>query len=131
MTIENVYRENYLIPVECEKNFKQKSGISQIEHLALQEILAEFIIQYEEANFGCVSYDRREDLRGYIRWCEGCVDILDGCYDTYEFEGFLIKSLWMTPNDVIVMSVFEIPENCDDWMSEDYYEFPTRLIRLN
>ena len=133
MYIESVYERRHLLPVECEGNFHRKPELNTIEHIGLEAIAVEFFEQYEREVFGePIDAERRENLRGFMRWCKGSVDILDGYYDTYEFDGYLFEEVWMTDNGVPMLTAYEIPEGReDDWMDCDFRcEFPARLFRL-
>ena len=131
MRIESVYENRYLLPVECEGNFHQKQGLGTIEQIGLEAIAVEFLAQYEIENFGECNAERREDLRNFIRWNADSVDILDGYEDTYEFDGYLFGSVWMTENDIPMLTAYEIPEGCEDWAACDWLcEFPARMFRL-
>lgn len=131
MYIESVYDNRHLLPVECEGNFHQKKSLNTIEHIGLEAIAVEFLARYEEINFGECSAERREELRGFIRWNDGNVDILDGYYDCYEFDGFLFESVWMTENGIPMLTAYEIPTDCEEWQEHDWMsEFPARMFRL-
>lgn len=132
MRIESVYKNRYLIPVECEGNFHPKKELNTIEHIGLEAIALEFLDQYEAEELGeGMNAERRELVRSVLRWCEGCVDILDGYFDTYEFNGYLFGSVWMTENGIPMLTAYEIPDGCEDWTVTDWAcEFPARLFRL-
>lgn len=129
MFIESVYENYHIIPADCESNFVPKAELNTIEKVGLEAIAVEFMYQHECSAFGLGSDHER--IRSFIRWNESSVDILDGFYDTYEFDGFLIGSFWMTENGIPMMTAFEIPEDCEDWRDCDYLcDFPARFIRL-
>jgi hypothetical protein len=129
MFIETVYDKYHIIPADCESNFTAKTELNTIEKVGLEAIAVEFMYQHDLANYGIEG--NRDEIRSFIRWNENSVDILDGYYDTYEFDGFLIGSFWMTENGIPMMTAFEIPEDCEDWRDCDYLcDFPARFIRL-
>ena len=129
MRIENVYSNRHLIPTENEGNFIQKAELNTIEHIGLEAIAVEFMHQYNAENFGYE--ESRDEIRKYIRWNTFNVDILDGYYDTFEFDGYLIGSFWMTENGIPMLTAYEIPEDCEDWRDCDYMgDFTARMFRL-
>ena len=132
MFIERAYERRFLIPQENESMFKQKLNLNTIEHVGLEAIATEFIVQYEIENFGEVEDGRREDLRKYMRWNENSVDILDGMYDTYEFDGYLFGEVWMTENGIPMLTAYEIPEGCENWEDSDFVgDFTAVYFRLD
>lgn len=139
MRIESVYDNRYLIPTEHECNFysKRKTTLSMIEKVGLQEIAVEFLCKYCEEVMGePVTTVFRQELRDIIQWRENSLDICDGIEDTFEFDGFLFGSIWMTDNGIPMLTAFELPEPCregeDDWSEHDWIsEFTPRLFRLN
>ena len=133
MRIETVYENRYLVPVEHEGNFPQKKGLNDIEKIGLEAIAVEFLEQYETEAYGePIDAERRQNLRDVIRWNPDCVDILDGVYDTYEFDGYLFGEIWLTENGIPMLTAYEIPDGCEDWTAEDWaYDFPARMFRLN
>ena len=130
MRIENVYNNRWLIPEECEDSFQPKRILSTIEKIGLAAIATEFIYQHGVEEYG-FEERKHEEIRGFIRWNSDTVDILDGCYDTYEFDGYLISSFWMTDNGIPMLTAYEIPEGVEDWQEEDYTEFPAVYFRLD
>lgn len=132
MYIENVYERRHLIPQENESCFKQKLNLNTIEHVGLEAIATEFIAQYEIESFGEIDCARRADLRDYMRWNENSIDILDGMYDTYEFDGYLFGEVWMTENGIPMLTAYEIPEGCENWEDHDFiYDFVAVYFRLD
>jgi len=132
MFIERAYERRHLIPQENESCFKPKQNLNTIEHIGLEAIATEFIIQYEIENFGEVSNGRREDLRQYMRWNENSVDILDGYYNTYEFDGYLFGEVWMTENGIPMLTAHKIPEGCENWEDADFVgDFTAVYFRLD
>lgn len=135
MRIEYTYENLFLIPEEYEENFlpHRKKDLNIIEHVGLQEIALSFIEGYETQMTGeSMTASRRQDIRDVLRWCTSAVDILDGCYDTYEFDGYLFGEVWMTSHGIPMLTAWEIPEDCDDWMECDFRsEFKERIFRLN
>jgi len=133
MFIERVYERRHLIPKENESCFHRKEKLNTIELLGLEAIAVEFIVQYEFSIIDNCINDRREEIRGYMRWNESSIDILDGYYDTYEFDGYLFGEVWMTENGIPMLTVYVIPEDLeDDWEYHDYiYEFETVYFRLD
>lgn len=132
MRIESVYENRYLIPVECEGNFRQKKELSTVERIGLEAIALEFLNQYELEAYGEeMSARRRQDMRDLLRWNESSIDILDGCYDTYEFDGYLFGEVWITENSIPMLTAYEIPEDCEDWQEQDWLcDFTARIFRL-
>lgn len=131
MYIESCYERRHLIPKEYENNFTRNESPNTLEKLALEQILVEFMYQHQDAEYGEHYYDH-EKLRGLVRWNSDSVDILDGCYDTYEFCGYLIGELWTTDNGIPVLTAYEIPEDCEDWTECDWMaEFEERMFRLD
>lgn len=133
MFIQTVYERRYLVPEEHESNFPKKQKLSDIERVGLEAIAVEFIAQYETESFGEeTTAERRAELRDLIRWNESNVDILDGYYDTYEFDGYLFGEVWSTENGIPMLTAWEIPEDCEDWTERDYMdEFKAVYFRLN
>lgn len=133
MFIQTVYERRYLVPEEHANNFKQKLNLSDIERVGLEAIAVEFIAQYETETCGEeTTAERRAELRDFIRWNSSSVDILDGYYDTYEFDGYLLNCVWVTENGIPMLSAWEIPEDCEDWTEHDYMdEFKAVYFRLN
>lgn len=129
MYIENVYFRKYRIPAECEGNFTRKNNLNTIEKIGLEAIAVEFAIQHDYEEYGFEN--KPEEIRKYIRWCSSSVDFLDGAYNTYEFDGYLISSFWMTENGIPMLTAYEIPEGVEDWQEEDYTEFPAVYFRLD
>lgn len=131
MYIESCYERRHLIPKEFEENFQRKENLNNLEKLALEAILTEFMYQHQLSEFG-EAFSDHETLRGLVRWNSCCVDLLDGCYDTYEFDGYLIGDLWVTENGIPMLTAYEIPEGCEDWTDFDFAcEFDARLFRLD
>lgn len=129
-----VYVGLHVIPKDCESIFEndRREHLNTLEKIALESALADFIVSYEEEAYGDTSIGRRNDICGYIRILDDCVDIMDGMYNTYEFDGMLIGEIWATNNDIIMMTAYRIPEeHADDWMDCEYLcEFEPVLIRL-
>lgn len=119
MHIESCYERRHLIPKEFEENFQRKENLNNLEKLALEAILTEFMYQHQLSEFG-EAFSDHETLRGLVRWNSCCVDLLDGCYDTYEFDGYLIGDLWVTENGIPMLTAYEIPEGCEDWTDFDF-----------
>lgn len=129
MRIENAYFKKYRIPPKYEGSFIRKGNLNTIEKVGLEAIAVEFMVQHAAEEYG---FDmQREDARNFIRWLADGVDILDGCYDTYEFGGYLISSFWMTENGIPMLTAYEIPEGVEEWQDEDYMTFPTVYFRLD
>lgn len=139
MRIEYIYEKRYLLKPEYESNFEphRKKNLSMIEKVGLQEIAVEFLCQYLiEITGEPVTSKTRQEIRDTIRWNDDNVDILDGVYDTFEFDGFLFGSLWMTDNGIPMLTAYELPEACingeEEWTDYDWYsDFTPRLFRLN
>ena len=135
MRIEYTYENLFLISEEYEENFlpHRKKDLNMIERVGLQEIALSFIEDYETQMTGeSMTASRRQDIRDVLRWCTSAVDILDGYYDTYEFDGYLFGEVWMTDNGIPMLTAWEIPEDCEDWMECDFRsEFKERIFRLN
>lgn len=133
MNLNYIYENMRKIPDDCMDNFKRKCNLSILEKLGLEVVIVEFFVQYERENFGEVSIDREQNIRDFIRWNSNYLDILDGVYDTYEFDGYLFSEIWTTENGCIMISAFEIPEeHLDDWQNCDFVsEFKEIYIRLD
>lgn len=133
MNMNNLYENMYIIPKKSMKNFIPKKHLSFLECVGLESILVTFLMQYEEENFGINESNRENEIRGYTRYCEDSVSILDGVYDTYEFNGFLFDKIWTTENGCIMISAYKIPENhIDDWQDCDFIsDFEEFYIRLD
>lgn len=139
MRIEYFYENRYLLEPEYEENFipYRKLNLSTIEKVGLQEIAVEFLCQYlTEITGEPVTSQTRQEIRDTIRWNDDNVDILDGVYNTFEFDDFLFGSLWMTDNGILILTAYELPEACvngeAEWTDYDWYsEFTPRLFRLN
>ena len=117
MNLANTYESRYLLPEDAHCNFEphRKTNLSPIEKVGLEAILVAFMRQYEQEV--CGEACSEELLRGYIRWNEDNVDILDGCFDTYIFENYAISCLWMTNNGIPVLECYRLehPEYDDPW----------------
>lgn len=135
MRIEFTYENLHIIPEEYEEDrlSHRKKDLNMIERVGLQEIALSFIEDYETQMMGeSMTASRRQDIRDVLRWCTSAVDILDGFYDTYEFDGYLFGEVWMTNNGIPMLTAWEIPEDCEDWMECDFRsEFKGRIFRLN
>ena len=132
MFIDYCYENKHIIPKENESCFHQKENLNTIELVGLEAIAVEFLIQYEYS-CGIEELDHRiETIRNYMRWNENSIDILDGCYDTYEFDGYLFGDIWMTENGIPILTAYVIPEDLeDDWEDHDWmYEFDWVYFRL-
>lgn len=117
MNLANTYESRYLLPKEAHINFEphRKTELSPIEKVGLEAILVEFMRQYElEVQGEACSVDF---LRGYTRWNEDNIDILDGCYDTFIFDEYAISCIWMTDNGIPVLECYHLkhPEYDDPW----------------
>lgn len=125
MDIRTVYSRRYLIPADCHGNFTRKPELTGLEHIGLEAILAAFVQQYEETVYGEIC---TQNLTDYTRFNADSVDILDGCYDTYVFDGYAIDCIYATHTGIPVLSCYRLehPEyddpfevmRCVDWMSE-------------
>lgn len=135
MNINYLYENMFVISNDCKDNFKRKNNLSVLEKIGLEAVLVAFLCQYEYQNFGSVSENREGELRGYTYWHDDCIDILDGVYDTYEFDGYLFCEMWTTENGCLMMTAAKIPENhIDDWQDCDWNcndEFEEVYIRLD
>lgn len=133
MRIESVYENKFLIPHENESCFSRKHNLSDIERVGLEAIAVEFIAQYEEEMMGePATAQRRSDIRDVVRWNDDSVDLLDGVYDTYEFDGYLFGSVWSTENGIPMLTAAKIPDDCEDWEPYDVWsEFECVYFRLN
>ena len=126
MNLSYVYEHRHLLSDEALKNFRpyRKKDLSIVEYLGLEAILCKFVEQYEEETLG-ESYCKLAD---YTRWNKDGISILDGRYDTYEFDGYAIDEIWMTDNGCVLLDCYELkhPEyeeyedilNCTDWPCE-------------
>lgn len=133
MYIDSVYDRRFLVSKENKDIFTdvRKYTLNTIEKVGLEAIAVEFIYQHQIFAFGEALSDH-ETLRGFTRWNSDSVDILDGCYDTYEFEGYLFGEVWMTENGIPMLTAYEIPEGCEDWTEHDWMcEFDEVFFRLD
>ena len=116
MNINNVYSDRHLISDEFVSMFEsdQKNHLNSIELIGLEAILAAFIRQYEEEEY---SEAYAENITDFTRYNENCVDICDGCYDTYIFGKYAIGDVWMTNNGIPMLSCYllESDEYDDPW----------------
>lgn len=128
------YDNMIIIPEENWSIFKnhRKTNLNVLERIGLESVACDFIHEYEESAFGDV-YSK--NISDYIRVLSdsGTADILDGVYDTYEFDGMLICDFWTTENGCLMLTAVKIPENCENWQDHDWLyndEFEEVLIRL-
>lgn len=129
----NFYDSMHIVPRDCWNIFfgNRKTGLNTLERFGLESVAAQFIWDYEESACGEVY---SHNINDYLRICgdDGYVDILDGAYDTYEFDGYLIDRFWTTENGCLLLTVYKIPEDCEDWQEHDWIdEFEEVLIRLD
>ena len=116
MNLNYIYENRHLIPEDNMKHFEdhRKYDLSLVEMIGLETVLCEFVKQYEESEFGeCYG-----NLRDYTRWDSkaGMVDLLDGCHDTYVFDGvYAISEIWIAYEGCIMLSCYELKsEEYDD-----------------
>lgn len=126
-----LYNNMHILSREAWSNFRRKTNLNLLECFGLEAVAADFIQQYEqEVNGEIYSKNIKDYLR--IMSDDGIVDILDGCYDTYEFDGMLIGEFWTTENGCLLLTAYKIPEDCEDWQEHDWMdEFEEVLIRLD
>ncbi len=132
--IEDVYENRYLLPKKCVPAYMRakKPELSNTELIGLEAILIEFIKGFNRSILGKIEGNCNSDeIRNYTRYNKNNVDLLDGCYNTFEFDGYLFSEIWLTDNDIPVLEAYEIPEDCEDWTTEDYADFETVLFRLD
>lgn len=118
MNIRNIFSNRYRLPEDCHGNFHRKEKLNAIERLGLEAVLVAFIQQYEAEVLGEV-YSK--NVTDYTRFNDDCVDILDGCYDTYIFDGYAIGSVWMTDNGIPMLECYQL--------ESDDYEDPFEIVR--
>lgn len=129
----NLYDNMHIVRRDCWNNFfgNRKTGLNTLERFGLETVAAQFICDYEESVYG-ESYSH--NIKDYLRICrdDGYVDILDGCYDTFEFDGYLIDRFWATENGCLLLTAYKIPEDCEDWREHNWMdEFEEVLILLD
>lgn len=126
MNISTVYSNRHLIPEEHVAHFEKnrKTKLNMIEKIGLEAILCEFVKQYEmEAYWESVA-----PLRDFTRWNEDSIDILDGYYDTYVFDGYAISEIWIAYESCVMLSCYKLEHDeyddendilrNTDWQSE-------------
>lgn len=131
-----LYEHMIEIPAENAVIFERDRNVNlnALERIAMENVACDFILAYEAEAYGLEEGTRRAELMQYIRVKSDGADILDGCYDTYEFDGFLICEFWATNNGCIMLTAFRIPEEYQggEWMDQDWMsDFEQVLFRLN
>lgn len=127
--MENLYSELFLIPDEKVSHFEndKKNNLSLIEKVGLEAMLADFIAEYEEIQYG----EAGVSIKEYTRWNDNCVDILDGYTDTYIFDHYAIGSVWTTSNGCVCMDAVDLEEYTGDdkeaFEDSDLYDRPSRF----
>lgn len=116
MNMNYIYAERHLIPAENEARFRsnRKYDLNTVEMVGLEAILCMFVEQHQDEEYGEICCT---NMRDHTRWDSkrGCIDILDGCYDTYIFENYAIEEIWMTTSGCIMLSCYELEhEEYDD-----------------
>ena len=124
--LNTVYANRHLIPAEHTDHFEKhrKPHLNMVEKIGLEAILCEFVKQYELDNLG----ESCTHLIDYTRWNESSIDILDGFFDTYVFDGYAIGEIWIAYDSCIMLSCYKLESeeyddeydilNNTDWQSE-------------
>lgn len=128
-----LYEDMHVLERKYWGNFfpNKKTGLNILECYGLEAVAKDFIHEYEESAFGEIA---RRNIGGFLRINreDGYVDIFDGVYDTYEFDGYLIDKFWTTYNGCLLLTAYKIPEDCEEWQDHDWLcEFEEVLIRLD
>lgn len=128
MNIYSVYEDKYQLEETRFTHFDahRKAVLNEVDEYGLEYILQAFIKNYEENIFG----EAYTDISNYTRFSTDNVNILDGCTDTYVFDGYAIDSIWMTDNGCVILECREIGE-IEDVCSIDIYDYPRVLFVLN
>ena len=132
MNLKTVYQDSARLPKECWDNFDRdrNKNLNIAELYGLRLILSAFVENYETVCFGLdEAFTHIEDVARF-NW--DCIDILDGYYNTYVFDHYAIKCVWMTNAGAILLDSYDTssvdPDGFDD---VDLTELPRVLFRLD
>jgi hypothetical protein len=107
---------------------EKKRNLSTVEKIGLEAILADFVEEYEQEQFG----ETYGNIKNYIRYNADSVDILDGYTDTYIFDHYAIGSVWMTENGCIMMDAVDLDEYTgDDEEEQEEFDDADMMERPN
>ena len=118
MNLYSIYAGRHQIPQEFVPNFRRKDKLNQLELIALEALLFNFIQQYEEESFGEV-YTTADNLFPY-RHVDG-ISILDGRQDTYMFNDYAIGDIWCTDEGCVLLTCYHL--------QHDDYDNPDDVVR--
>lgn len=114
-TYYNYYTDKFLLGDDAPINKESAKVLSTLEKRGLEAVLRDFIAEYEEENFGEVY----TNIENCTRYNEKSVDILDGYYDTYNFDNYAICEIYATENGCIILDCVDL----DQYTGEDVEDF--------
>jgi len=114
-TYYTYYTDKFLLDDDAPISKAPAKVLNTLEKRGLEAVLRDFISEYEEEVFGEVY----ANIENYTRYNEKSVDILDGCYDTYNFDNYAICEIYATENGCIILECVDL----DQYTGEDIEDF--------
>lgn len=101
------YSDKHIISDDYARMFveNRKKDLNTAERVGLESILSDFMTEYYTEE----GLEPVPDIRQYTYvTSDGCVRILDGCYDTEIFDQYAIAEVWMTYGGSVIMTAYDL-----------------------